>query len=234
MVANTKRILDLAENRLVVDDVTTGYLDHPAVRNVNLQVASGEVVALLGANGAGKTTLIKAVVGLLSAWEGSIYLNGEKASSPTFKRVRAGIGWLPDTRSIFMGLSVEENLRLGRGDKELALETFPELKPLLKRRGGVLSGGQQQMLAVARVLASRPQIVLADELSVGLAPQIVDRLLEELWRASRRGAAVLLVEQFARIALDVADRSYVLRRGELVFDGSATELLSRDISDLYL
>ena len=159
---------------------------------------------------------------------------GKTSSSPTYKRVRGGLGWLPDTRSVFMGITVAQNLKLGRGSVSDALDAFPELQPLLNMKAGVLSGGQQQILAVARVLAAKPRIILADELSVGLAPQIVDRLLGALRAAADAGAAVLIVEQFARIALEVSDRGYVLRRGEVALEDAASQLLDRDLSDLYL
>ena len=129
-------------------------------------------MSLLGGNGAGKTTLIKAIVGQLPAWKGSVVIDGEISSRPTYKRVRGGLGWLPDTRSVFMGITVAQNLKLGRGAVSDALDAFPELEPLLNMKAGVLSGGQQQILAVARVLAAKPRIILADELSVGLAPQL--------------------------------------------------------------
>ena len=148
--------------------LTSGYFEHAAVKDVDMFVGRGEVVSLLGANGAGKTTLIKAIVGQLPAWKGSV-LVARNSSSPTYRRVRGGLGWFPDSGQCLWA-SLSQNLKLGRGAVSDALDAFPELEPLLSMKAGVLSGGQQQILAVARVLAAKPRIILADELSVGLAP----------------------------------------------------------------
>jgi branched-chain amino acid transport system ATP-binding protein len=219
---------------LEISDLTAGYGALPVVRGVSLTVASGEVVALLGANGAGKTTTLLAAAGVLAPAGGEIRLSGQSVAGRRPDRIaRAGLTLVPDDRGVFQGLSVRENLRLGRGrgrgrDSDCVLELFPALAPLLGRRCGVLSGGEQQMLALAKALLSEPRVLLIDELSLGLAPVIVKRLLPVIRQIAReRGIAVLLVEQHTPMALGVADRVYVMRRGEIALEGEATELRDR-------
>ena len=201
-----------------------GYGDAPVVRGLDLTVHAGEVVALLGANGAGKTTTILTLAGALRPLGGRVEWLGGPAGPTLAHRSRAGLGLVPEERSIFTRLSVAENLSIGRGPADRALELFPELRPHLRRRAGLLSGGQQQMLTVARALAARPRALLIDELSLGLAPVITRRLLEAVRAAAADGVAVLLVEQHVRQALAVSDRAYVLSRGSLVLQGPSAEL----------
>jgi branched-chain amino acid transport system ATP-binding protein len=230
----TERRVALAAQGLVV---RYGAADGvAAVRSVDVEVAAGEVVALLGPNGAGKTSTLLALAGGLPVAGGQVLVDGAATTAPLHRRARRGLGLLTEERCIFPRLSVRENLRLGRGDPEAALELFPELREHVARPAGLLSGGQQQMLALGRVLAARPTVLLADELSLGLAPVVVSRLLAAVRRAADDGVAVLIVEQHVHLALQVSDRTYVMRRGEIVFTGASAEL--RDdpdrIGDLYL
>nr|BFE61895.1 branched-chain amino acid ABC transporter permease/ATP-binding protein [Dactylosporangium thailandense] len=204
--------------------LSAGYGDLAALRDLDLVVRPGEVVALLGPNGAGKTTTLLTLAGELKPLAGSVLWRGKPASARLHRRAREGMAFVPEERSVFMQLSAAENLRLGRGARSVALETFPELAPLLDRRAGLLSGGEQQILTLARALAGRPALLLADELSLGLAPLVVDRLLRAIRQAADDGLGVLLVEQQAARALEVADRAYVLRRGRVVAEGSSGEL----------
>ncbi|CAI7974554.1 nonpolar-amino-acid-transporting ATPase [Frankia sp. Hr75.2] len=193
----------------------------PVVRGLDLDLRPGEVVTLLGPNGAGKTTTLLALSGALSPSGGTVSWNGRVTTAPLHQRARAGLAFVPEDRSVIMDLTVRENLRLGRADTGVALETFPELVGHLDRRAGLLSGGQQQMVALARALARRPAALLADELSLGLAPQLVERLLGAVRAAADGGLAVLLVEQHVRSALAVADRVIVLRHGQVAWSGPA-------------
>jgi len=220
---------------LDVRGLSVGYGDLPVVVDVDLHVDEGEVVALLGANGAGKSTTILAIAGALPS-QGTLTFDGQPLRGPVHRRARRGLGLIPEGRSVFVGLTTERNLQLGRGSLDSALELFPELRPLLNRKAGLLSGGEQQILGLARALAGQPRLLLVDELSLGLAPKIVQRLLTALRVAAERGAAVLLVEQHARQALAVADRGYVMSRGRCEITGTGTELLTRiaDIEHTYL
>jgi branched-chain amino acid transport system ATP-binding protein len=217
---------------LEVSGLTVGYGALPVVRSVSITVAEGEVVALLGANGAGKTTTLLSIAGVLEPKGGTIRLLGSDITGRRPEKVaREGLILVPDDRGVFHGLSVRENLRLGSrgsGTSEDVLDLFPELRPLIRRRAGVLSGGEQQMLALAKSLLAAPRVLLIDELSMGLAPVIVQRLLPVIRRfASERAVGVLLVEQHTPMALTVADRVYVMRRGEIVLEGPASELRER-------
>ena len=222
---------------LDVENLSAGYANVPVVRGVNITVDAGEVVALLGANGAGKTTTLLAISGLLKTLDGSISVLGEPTTfGAPHKTARRGLAHVPEDRSLFFGLSVRENLRLGlRGSRaeqaagyDRALELLPALKPLMDRRAGLLSGGEQQMLAMARALVSNPKLLLVDEMSLGLAPIIVERLLPIVRDiADQSGAGVLIVEQHVHLALDVCDRAYVMSHGDIVLQGSAAELKER-------
>jgi branched-chain amino acid transport system ATP-binding protein len=203
--------------------LTAGYGDLAAVRNIDLQLREREIVAIFGPNGAGKTTTLRTLAGALPPLGGQVFWRGRPTRAPLFRRVRSGMGYVPEERSIITRLSVRDNLRLGRGGVSDAVDLFPQLGPLLSRPAGLLSGGEQQMLTLARCLASRPAVLLVDELSLGLAPVVVDRLLDSLHLAAIESAvAVLLVEQQARRALRVADRWYLFRNGSVVAEGDAS------------
>lgn len=221
---------------LELQGITAGYGGSPAIEDVALSIQGGEIVALLGPNGAGKTTTILTVVGELGHSAGTLSYQGQPLSGALNRRARKGIGYIPEERAIFPRLSVGANLRLGKGGVEPAVALFPELEALLGRRAGVLSGGEQQMLVVSRALAAQPALLLIDELSLGLAPLVVERLLRAVKQAAEQGTAVLLVEQHARKALAISDRAYVMQRGRIHLEGSGSELLDRfvEIEESYL
>jgi len=204
--------------------LTAGYGGTPAIHGVDLEARAGEVVALLGANGAGKTTTLLALSGELAPIAGTIEFHGDDRRRRLHQRARQGLGFLTEERCVFMQLTGWQNLKLGRGRPDKALELFPELEEHLDKKVGLLSGGQQQMLALGRVLASGPRVLLADELSLGLAPMVVERLLAAVRAAADDGVAVILVEQHVRQALAIADRVHVLRRGRIVMSGAADDL----------
>ncbi len=208
-------------------DLKVGYGHLPVLHSLSLAVRPGEIVALLGANGAGKTTTLLALSGVLTPISGSVLLDGRPAPEGLHRRSDAGVALICEDRSVFMGLTCRENLRLGRGGVEESLALMPELEPLLDRKVGLMSGGEQQMLTLARALAGSPKVLLADELTLGLAPLIVARLLTRLRAAADRGIGVLIVEERVKRALRVADRVCVLRRGEIVMEGTAAEMSSR-------
>ncbi|MFF5497820.1 ABC transporter ATP-binding protein [Streptomyces aquilus] len=218
---------------LRLDSVTAGYNGVPATREVDLEVAPGEVVALLGPNGAGKTTTLAAIVGLVQTMSGTVTVHGEPAAArPVHKLAREGVSYVPEGRALFFGLTVREHMTLARSrggaSVDEILDLLPELRKCLGRRAGMLSGGEQQMLAIGRALVSRPRLLLVDELSLGLAPVIVQRLLPVLSRAAGdMGAGVLFVEQHVALALGVADRAYVMSQGRIVLTGTGVELAQR-------
>jgi branched-chain amino acid transport system ATP-binding protein len=218
---------------LQIEGLTAGYDKAAVVRGLDLHVAPGEIVALLGPNGAGKTTTLRAISGIVRPMSGTIRIDGDDiAKVAPAARAKLGVAHVPEGRGVFFGLTVAEHFRLGyrteRLDANIAYEHFPALAEIKDRRVGLLSGGEQQMLALGRALARRPHLLLLDEMSLGLAPIIVERLLPVVASYAREsGCALLLVEQHIEIALAVADRGYVLSHGELVMHGSA-KVLSAD------
>src|SRR5271169_6240907 len=220
---------------LAVRDLSAGYRGVPVVRELNLEVRPGEVVALLGPNGAGKTTTLETIAGLHRPISGTVELSGENiGGKPAYVLARRSLALVPEGRALFPGLTVREHLRLagGRGQRagheEELLEMLPELRKCLGRKAGLLSGGEQQMLAVGRALVTRPGLLLVDEMSLGLAPVIVERLLPILRRvAGEFGTSVLFVEQHVALALEISDRAYILTHGRISLEGSAAELSKR-------
>ncbi len=228
----------MSEPVLALDQVDSFYGRIQALRHLSLEVQPGEIVALIGANGAGKTTTLRTISGLLRPAHGSIRLFGSNlVGMRPDAIVRRGVVHSPEGRRIFPRLTVEENLRLGayaRADAEIGndFETvfalFPRLKERLRQKGGTLSGGEQQMLAIGRALMGRPKILLLDEPSLGLSPILVDTIFGVIQDVNRRGVPILLIEQNARKALQVAQRGYVLETGSIVKTGPAQQLLADD------
>ena len=231
---------------LTLENVSISYGPIRAVRNVGLTVSQGEIVTLLGPNGAGKSTTLSAIVGLQPVASGRIVFDGRPITSmATEQLVRLGLTLTPEGRRVFAGLTVEENLRLGaasRRDRKAVAKTqdeifdlFPILKDRLQQLAGSLSGGEQQQLAIARSLASAPKLLLLDEPSLGLAPQIVDQIFDLIVELRRRGLTILLVEQNTELSLEVSDRGYVYTNGEISLSGTSKELReSDDVAAAYL
>jgi ABC-type branched-subunit amino acid transport system ATPase component len=212
---------------LSVEAVCAGYGQIPVLRDVSISVEPGQVVALLGLNGAGKTTTLRAVSGVIPAQSGTVKWKGMPTSAPLHRRARAGLAYVSEERSIFRQLSTRDNMRAAGVTSVGALELFPELSSRLHVKAGLLSGGEQQMLALSLALGRSPELLLIDELSLGLAPQVVERLLRTVRNAADAGLGVLVVEQSIRRVLDIADAAYVLQRGEVVLSGSAATLRGR-------
>ena len=227
----------MSEPLIEIKGMSAGYAGVPVVRNLDIHVNRGEVVALLGANGAGKTTTLLTLSGLVRCLGGSVTVFGQsvKFGAP-HQLARRGLAHVAEDRSLFFHLTVAENMKLGlrgnRGEQKAgmdrALDLLPALRPLMDLRAGLLSGGEQQMLAVARALVGNPKMLIVDEMSLGLAPILVERLLPIVRRvADETGAGVLFVEQHIHMALGIADRAYVLSHGECVLEGRGSELAER-------
>jgi len=231
---------------LAIDNLAAGYGRSDAVRGVSLSVAEGEVVAVLGANGAGKSSLLKATLGLLAARSGRVLLGDEDVTRlGAAERVARGIVLVPEGRRIVMGLSVEENLLMGawarsdrgalRAEMDAIYRRFPNLAERRHMRGSVLSGGEQQMLAIGRGLLARPRLLMLDEPSLGLSPRLVGELFRLLVDLNREGLTILLVEQNTRKALAISRRAYVMELGRFVLEGRPDELAADErLRDAYL
>jgi branched-chain amino acid transport system ATP-binding protein len=222
------------DNMLDVTGLDAGYNGLPVVRELSLTIAPGEIVALLGSNGAGKTTTLSAIAGLIKPMAGTISLAGVSTGGRSaFRLAREGVALVPEDRALFHDLTTRENLRVASARGHAAesegrvLEFLPELKKCLTRKAGMLSGGEQQMLAVGRALVGSPKLLIVDEMSLGLAPVVVERLLPVLKNiAAQLNTAVLVVEQHVALAMDVASRAYVLAHGRVVLEGSTEKLRS--------
>jgi branched-chain amino acid transport system ATP-binding protein len=228
---------------LSVRGLTAGYGTAQALYGIELEVHEGEIVSLLGANGAGKTTTLRAISGMIRSWGGEIVLGGRRFDrEPPEARARWGLGHLPEGRGILSSLTVRENLMLGatvrrdgaaaiRRDRDRLLERFPALAGRLDQRAGMLSGGQQQMLGLARALLARPHLLMIDELSFGLAPVVVEELLQLVREAREAGTSFLLVEQSTSV-LAISDRTYVISSGRTLLEDRSTELRARGAESL--
>ena len=230
---------------LKVDNINVYYGAIHAIKGISFEVNEGEIVTLIGANGAGKSTTLQTVSGLLRSRTGSIEFNGENISHvPAHKLVYKGLAQVPEGRRIFLQMSVEENLEMGAftqknagidADIESVYEQFPRLRERKKQIAGTLSGGEQQMLAMGRALMSHPKLLMLDEPSMGLAPILVEQIFDIIRELHKAGATILLVEQNAQMALQVANRAYVLETGKITLAGSGKELLESDsIKKAYL
>ena len=208
-----------------------------AVKGIDLAVGEGELVCLIGANGAGKTTTLKGITGLQPVKSGSIHYAGENITGkPAFDLVRKGLSMVPEGRGVFGALTIEENLAMGaytrsdhvaiREDVERVYALFPRLKERRRQTAGTLSGGEQQMLAMGRAMLSRPKLLLLDEPSMGLAPLMVQKVFETVIAIAKEGVTILLIEQNAKLALEVSDRGYVMESGEITLSGASKQLLS--------
>lgn len=212
---------------LEAESIDVGYGPVSVVHDLSLTVRRGEVVVLMGPNGAGKTTTLMALNGSLPVQKGTVRWKGQATTAPLHRRARAGMSVVSEARGIFKQLTVAENLRVGRVVTERVLAIFPELEKRLHVKAGMISGGEQQMLAVGRAICRGSDLLITDELSLGLAPMVVDRLLTVVREAADAGTGVLLVEQNVQKALGIADHGYLLERGTVVVSGSAADLQDR-------
>jgi len=221
---------------LAVKGLKVSYGGIQAVKGIDLEIAPGELVCLIGANGAGKTTTLKGICGLLPIRSGTIHYGGANIGGrPAFEIVRRGLAMVPEGRGVFGALTIEENLAMGayartdregiRSDLERVFHLFPRLKERRRQTAGTLSGGEQQMLAMARAIMSRPKLLLLDEPSMGLAPLMVQKVFETVMAISREGVTLFLVEQNAKLALEVSHRGYVMESGEITIAGASSSLL---------
>jgi branched-chain amino acid transport system ATP-binding protein len=230
---------------LQISNLNAWYGASHAIQDINIEVAKGEIVCLIGRNGAGKTTTLKSVMGLMDKTRGSVTFKGQELlSQPAHVRFALGLAYVPEERRIVQGLSVRENLRLGlvaspQKKKEAELiegiaQIFPRLAERLDQEAVTMSGGEQQMLAIARAMISKPDLIMLDEPSEGIMPVLVDEMFELFCAMKAQGTTVLLVEQNVELALDIADRAYVLDQGTVVHQASARELLAdNDIKERY-
>ena len=230
---------------LEAQNIHVNYGAIQALSGFSLKLMENEIVAVIGANGAGKSTFMNALMGMVKIAKGDIFLDGYPLSSQNYKIVRSGLSLVPEGRRIFAPLTVEENLRIGaftrkdiselKKDYDWVFSLFPILKERIKQYAGTLSGGEQQMLAIARALMARPRVLLLDEPSLGLAPIIIRDIFKELKRVNEQGVSILLVEQNAKQALMLSHRAYVLQTGRLLKEGLSKDLLEdRDIKAAYL
>jgi len=227
---------DAATPLLALEGLKVAYGGIQAVKGIDLVVGKGELVCLIGANGAGKTTTLKGVTGLQPVSGGTVRYDGEDVTgAPAFQLVRRGLAMVPEGRGVFGGLTIEENLAMGaytrkdrdgiRSDIERVFALFPRLKERRRQTAGTLSGGEQQMLAMGRAMMSRPRLLLLDEPSMGLAPLMVQKVFETILAVSGEGVTILLIEQNAKLALEVSHRGYVMESGEVTLAGDAKSLL---------
>jgi branched-chain amino acid transport system ATP-binding protein len=229
----------MTEPILQVNDIHCGYDNVPVIHGISLEVNAGELVAIVGANGAGKTTTMRTIAGLMHPTQGSIHFKGQDISrTPAHDTIRQGMSYVPEGRRLFAKLSVRENLELGafikkdRAEIEARLdevfELFPVLKERAKQTAETMSGGEQQMLAIARGMMSNPTLLMLDEMSLGLMPSLVERMMETVVKVNQAGVTVLLVEQMVQEALEIAHRGYVIQTGKIVQSGAAKDLLESD------
>lgn len=220
---------------LSIENVTTGYEKAQVLKKVNINLGKGEIVALIGANGAGKTTTLRCITGIIKPWEGTIKFNNQKIDAlESYEIVSLGISYCPEGRDIFANLSVYENLKVGgylvkdrrefKSNLNQIYELFPRLQERRNQIAGSLSGGEQQMLAIGRALMSKPSVLLLDEPSLGLAPILVESIFKVIQQINSSGTSVLLVEQNVSLALDLAQRAYVLEKGAIKLSGESKDL----------
>lgn len=232
---------------LKIEDLSVSYGNIKALKGISLEIEEGEVVSLIGANGAGKTTTLQTISGLLPIGDGDIFFEDKSIKKEkSYKITRMGIAQVPEGRRVFKGLSVEDNLKMGAislkvSSEDLKMELdniyklFPVLKERKKQKAGTLSGGEQQMLAMGRALVTNPKVLLLDEPSMGLSPLFVDKIFDTIRILKEQGRTILLVEQNANLALDIADRAYVLETGNIVKEGRASDLKTDpDVKAAYL
>ena len=233
---------------LATEGLTTGYGRIEVIHELSLGVPEGSVVALLGANGAGKTTTLRAIAGTLPVWRGGVYVDGARIDGRSaFEIAAMGLTLIPEGRGIFPGLTVDENLeiaanaaragdgRLRDGRRRRVLQMFPRLEERIEQRAGTLSGGEQQMLALSRAFLATPRVLLLDEISMGLAPRVVEQLFESVSALRDEGLTIVLVEQYLTYALELSDICYVLAKGKFVFAGEPAELRnSNTLASSYL
>jgi len=231
---------------LSIENVTTGYEKAQVLKKININLGKGEIVALIGANGAGKTTSLRCITGIIKPWEGTIKFNNQKIDTlESYKIVSLGISYCPEGRDIFANLSVYENLKVGgylindrrefKSNLNKIYELFPRLQERCNQIAGSLSGGEQQMLAIGRALMSKPSVLLLDEPSLGLAPILVESIFKAIQQINSSGTSILLVEQNVSLALEFAQRAYVLEKGEIKLSGESKDLReSVYVKNLYL